>query len=257
MLIAVDIGNSSINIGYFTKNSLIVQNLNTKPHKNATEYRRIISRFMSQNHLEKNIFNVIISSVVLKLTSVLKQALNDLLVKDKKKLMIVNHKMNTGLIFNINNPGKLGTDRIADAVGACQIYDPPVAVLNFGTATTITIVDKHRNYIGGSILPGIGLMNESLDMATSKLNKIALNPPSSALGTDTTGCISSGLFYGTGGAAERILDEIEKQTGSKFKIIITGGHGTAMDKFIKRHHKHDPDLTLKGLKIIYEKNRTS
>ncbi|OGW26974.1 MAG: hypothetical protein A2X59_00225 [Nitrospirae bacterium GWC2_42_7] len=254
MLIAVDIGNSSINIGYFTKTSLIVQHFDTIPLKNATEYRRIICKFMSQNHLEKNIFNVIISSVVLSHTSVLKQTFKDLIGKEKKKIMIISHKMNTGLRFNIHNPEKLGTDRIAAAVGACEIYEPPVAVLNFGTATTITIVDKHRNYIGGSIMPGVGLMNESLDMGTSRLKKISLRPPSSALGTDTTDCISSGLFYGTAGAAERILDEIEKQTGSKFKIIITGGHGTAMDKFIKRHHKLDPDLTLKGLKIIYEKN---
>lgn len=257
MLIAIDIGNSSINIGYFTKTSLIVQNINTIPLKNATEYRGIISRFLSQNHLEKSGFKVIISSVVQRHTSVLKQALNDLLGKDKKKLMIVSHKMNTGLKFRIHNPKKLGTDRIADAVGACEIFNPPVAVLNFGTATTITIVDKHRNYIGGSIMPGLGLMNESLGIGTSRLKKIALKPPSAALGTDTTACISSGLFYGTAGATERILDEVENQTGAKFKVIITGGHGTSMDKFIQRHHKLDPNLTLKGLQIIYEKNRTS
>lgn len=255
-LIAVDIGNSLINIGYFTNTGLIVQKFDTFPLRNVEEYRLILSDFLSQNHIEKNGFNVIISSVVLSHTPVFKNVFKELSDKNEDvDVLMVSHKMNTGLRFKINAPEESGTDRIANAVGAYEIYKTAVAVIDFGTATTITAVDQDANYIGGSIMPGLGLMNDMLDKGTSKLKKLVLEPPSSALGTDTSGCICSGLFYGTAGAVERVLDEIEKETDCRFKVVITGGYGLIMDKFIKRPHDINPNLTLEGLKILYEKNR--
>lgn len=252
MIAAVDIGNSSINIGYFEGNELIVQKINTHPARSLPEYVDILNAFMAQNRIEKKHFSGIISSVVATHTNILKAALEGLTGKD---VVVVDCRMDLGISLKVKSPEELGTDRIVNAVAAHELYGAPVAVMDFGTATTLTIVDGSQNLTGGSILPGIGLLNESLERRTSKLKKIALTAPEAALGRDTSECIRSGLFYGTAGAVERILSEIEEETTGRFKTIITGGYALFMDKLIKRHHKLNMDLTLEGLKIIYEKNR--
>jgi type III pantothenate kinase len=126
--------------------------------------------------------------------------------------------------------------------------------VDFGTATTISIVDRKAVYIGGAIMPGIRLMNESLARGTSKLSEVYVKPPISALGKNTVRCIQSGLFYGTAGAIERILGEIEKEAAIKLKVVITGGYGVLISKFLKRKHDFLPDLTLEGLRILYNRN---
>lgn len=254
-LIAVDIGNSSITIGYFTETGLIVQNIATTPLQKINKYLSVLSNFMSQNGIEKSPFNVIISSVVGSHTARLKSVFRELAGGQKTDILLVQHKMNTGLRFKIPSPERLGADRIANVAGAYEIYKTNVAVVDFGTATTISCADKKGNYIGGSIMPGIRLMNELLDRGTAQLKKAALHLPQSALGTGTDECICSGVFYGTAGAVERILGEIERETKVRFRVILTGGHAAAMDRFIQKRHVLDPNLTLKGLKTLYEKNR--
>jgi type III pantothenate kinase len=106
-------------------------------------------------------------------------------------------------------------------------------------------------------MAGIGLMNDMLAQRTSKLAKVALAQPESALGTDTEGCIRSGLLIGTAGAVERVLDEIEKETGYVFRLIITGGNAHLVDRFLKRPHELNLFLTLEGLREIYAKNRSA
>jgi len=252
MIIAVDIGNSSINIGYFTDRGLIVQKINTHPKKSAEDYGSIFRAFMSQNHIEKKRFSVIISSVVSGFSAVLEDTFQQQSAKD---ILTVSHKMNSGLKFKIKSPEAVGTDRIANAVAVCERYGGPVAVVDFGTATTVTVIGKHVDFIGGAIMPGLGLMNHVLGQRTSKLVEVVLESPLSALGEDTAGSIRSGLFYGTAGAVERILSEIERETETRFSLVITGGYGQAVAKFIQRPCAINPNLTLEGLKILYEKNR--
>lgn len=258
MIIAVDIGNSSINIGYFSDNGLLVQKYETHPPRNPWEYRKIVANFISQNHIEKERFGVIISSVVSGLSAVFEETFR-LLVAPREEVTIVkaSGRMESGLIFDVENPGAMGTDRIANAVAACSLYGSPVAAVDFGTATTITVVDSQALLVGGAIMPGIGLMNEELEKGTSKLAKVALEPPVSALGKDTSRSILAGLFYGTAGAVERILSEIERERRTKFSVVVTGGYGPMVAKFIKRRHEINGTLTLEGLRILYEKNRPS
>jgi type III pantothenate kinase len=163
--------------------------------------------------------------------------------------------MNTGLNLKIKAPEELGTDRLAHAAGAYTIYRDPVAVIDFGSATTISVVGRNAEFIGGSIMPGIGLMNDVLAQRTSKLTKVALGQPGPALGKDTAENICSGLFFGTAGAVERILDEIENEIGYTFRTVITGGYAQLVDTCIKRPHDINLFLTLEGLKAIYAKNR--
>jgi type III pantothenate kinase len=250
-LIALDIGNSSINIGFFTDLGLIVQKINTKPLLSYKEYSALINGFKKEKNIDKIPKGVIISSVVPGHTEVLRETIKRLVPVEP---LMVSCKIKTGLKFNIPNPEKLGSDRIANVAAAYEFCKSPVAVVDAGTATTISIVGKNAHYIGGAILPGIRLMSESLAKGTSKLSGVSLSPPGAALGTDTTRCIQSGLFYGTSGAIERLLREIEKEVGFRLKVVLTGGYGNMISKFLKRKHDLFPYLTLEGLKIIYMRN---
>jgi type III pantothenate kinase len=251
MLIAIDIGNSSINIGYFTNKGLFVQKMNTLPLKSSSQYSLLFARFMKEKNMDKRPEGSIISSVVSGHTIVFVKALKTLTSSDP---LIVRWTLKTGLEFSIPNPEKLGSDRIANAVAAYESHKSPVAAVDFGTASTVTVVGRDARYIGGSILPGIRLMNASLAKGTSRLQEAPLMPPASALGVDTAQCIQSGLFYGTAGAVERVLSEIEKEYGFKLKVVATGGFGELISGFLKRSHDLCPHLALEGLKLIYMRN---
>lgn len=252
MLIAVDIGNSSINIGFFTKRGLIVQKIGTTPLRSTSEYLALINGFKKEKNIDKIPEGIIISSVVPALTGVLSETLKE---SKSGEPLLVSYKIKTGLKFNIPNPEELGSDRIANAVAAYDLYKCPVGVVDFGTATTISVVGKDANYIGGAIIPGVGLMNESLVKGTSKLFEVTLSPPGSALGIDTDRCIQSGLFYGTAGATERLIREIEKEIGLRLKVVLTGGYGGMISKFFKQKHLLRPHLTIEGLKTLYTRNK--
>jgi type III pantothenate kinase len=251
MIIAIDIGNSSINIGFFNNSDLFVKRFDTKQLMSPSEYSKLLDRFKREKNIDKLPAGSIISSVVPSHTGIWIEILKGFTSVEP---LLVNYKMNTGLHFAIPDPGQLGADRIANAVAAYELYKCPVAAVDCGTVTTISITGKKKNYIGGAIIPGIRLMNESLARETATLTEIPLIPPESALGIDTRKCIQSGLFYGTAGAIEKILTATEKATGVKLKVVVTGGYGGIIYNFLKRKHALRPHLTLEGLKILYIKN---
>ena len=251
MLIALDIGNSSINIGYFTEMGLFVQKMTTSPLLSSSQYSLLFSRYMEEKKIDKRPEGSIISSVVSDYTMVFMKALKTLTSSEP---LVVRWTLKTGLEFAIPNPEGLGSDRIANAVAAYESYKSPVAAVDFGTASTVTVVNRDARYIGGVILPGIRLMNASLAKGTSQLQEVPLKPPASALGGDTAQCIQSGLFYGTAGAVERILCEIEKENGFKLNVVVSGGFGELISGFLQRKHDLRPHLTLEGLRLIYMRN---
>lgn len=254
MLIALDIGNSLINIGFFADQGLFVQKLKTTPLKTPEKYASMLRDFLAEISVERAALGVIISSVVVGHTEVLAEACKRLMPED---LLILNPEISTGLVFDIPRLEELGSDRIANAVAAYELCKGPVAAIDFGTATTISVIGKNAHYLGGAIMPGFGLMNESLAKGTSKLSEVSLSPPESALGTDTDGCILSGLFYGTAGAVERLLQEIESEIGFGLKIVVTGGYGSMVSKFLTREYSLRPNLTLEGLKIIFMRHKSA
>ncbi len=254
MIIATDIGNSFISIGYFTCTGLSVQQIPTLPLKSPEEYREQLHAFIKENNIEKSESASIISSVVSSHTGTLTEAIEGLPGQTTGSTLVVDHRL-AGIRFRIPHPEELGTDRIANAVAAYALVRKPVAVIDFGTATTITVIEGNGDYLGGAIMPGIGLMNEALGTNTSKLRKVDLMQPETALGRDTAGCILSGLFIGTAGAVERIVAEIENETGASYDVILTGGNCLLLKAFMRRPHMVRTHLTLEGLKILYEKNR--
>ncbi len=255
MLLALDIGNSSINSGIFVKKELVSKlKMPSNPKKESDYYRNKIRVFLSKNNIEIPLTGVIISSVVPGLTAVLNESVKGL---SRGLPIVVSASLKTGLRFDVESPGELGSDRISNAVAARELFGSPVIVVDFGTATTISVV-KGRRFVGGAILPGLRLMSDALGRGTARLPSIDMagiaGTPIPALGKNTAMCIMSGILYGMAGAAERIIDEIEKAENCRFRTVITGGYCDTMTRFVRRKHYSDPDLTLKGLRLIYERN---
>ena len=182
MVIAIDIGNSSINIGFFAKSDLFVKNIPAHPLLPSSKYVSLVNGFIKEKNMEKKPEGIIISSVVPGHTKVLKHALKKLTGTEP---LLVSCRIRTGLKFAIPRPEALGSDRIANAVAAYEMFQCPAAAVDFGTATTISVVGKKANYIGGAIMPGIRLLNESLAKGTSQLYTVQVKSPVYALGSDT------------------------------------------------------------------------
>ena len=250
-LIAIDIGNSSISMGFFTEAGLVIQKMDTRPLKPSSEYAALIKGFIKEKNIDKIYEGVIISSVVPGHTDAFETACKTLC---RKEPLILTHKLNTGIHFQIDEPEKLGTDRIAVSAGACNLFGSPVAVLDFGTATTVNFIGSGDVYKGGAIMPGIRLMKDALYAETAQLPDIEISNPPSPMGKDTTGNILSGIIYGTAGAVDRIISEVEGMEGERFNVVITGGYAELVAPFLKRVDYIEPFLVLKGLKYIYGRN---
>lgn len=245
-LIAIDIGNSLINIGFFTERGLTVQMVDTYPLLKPSGYMTLINK-----DLDRTPEGVIISSVVPSHTGPVKEACRIF----GKEPLILTHKLRTGLSFEIKKPEKLGTDRIAASVGASELFGAPVVVIDFGTATNLNFIGAGNVYKGGAIMPGLRLMKNALLKETAQLPDLPISKPSTPLGKDTKECILSGIIYGVAGAVERIIEEVEEVEKEGFKVVITGGYAELIRPFLKRPHYIEPALVLKGLKAIFEMNK--
>lgn len=250
-LVAIDIGNSSINIGFFMGESLVIQKIKTIPLLPFSEYAGMIKGFMKKENIDKMPDGIIISSVAPGTTDAIKKACSAL---SKKESVVLTHKMKTGIDFQIEEPEKLGTDRIAAAAGACDLFGAPVAVIDFGTATTLNFIGSGNKYKGGAIMPGLELMRKSLFSDTAQLPDVTVSNPMSPLGKDTVECIRSGIVYGTAGAVERIMAGVEKMETEKFKVVVTGGNAEFIVPFLMKVDHIEPALVLKGLRFIYNLN---
>ncbi len=256
-LLAIDIGNSSINMGIFGGKRLLAKfNIPTHPEKTGVFYKKKILSFLSKNGIATPLGGVILSSVVPERSKIVRSAAKELSVR---KPVSATFSMGTGLSFDIKRPDELGADRIANVTAAFEIFGVPVVVVDFGTATTVSAV-KDGRFLGGAILPGLRLMDEALYRGASKLPLVDIGSLKAgeiavpAMGKNTTGCIISGIIYGTAGAVERLIQEMETAEGCRFKVVITGGYAGTMAHFLKRRCYLDPDLTLKGLRFLYERN---
>jgi len=250
-LIAIDIGNSSIDMGFFIGEELFVQKIDTNPLLQPSEYSTVFKEFLRKKNIDKIPDGVIISSVVPSHTSAVAAACKTLIGKEP---LILTHKLKIGMEFQIREPEKLGTDRIASSAGACELYGAPVAVIDFGTATTVNFTGSGNKFKGGAIMPGISLMRNSLSDKTAQLPDVELSKPLSPLGKDTSESILSGIIYGTAGAVDKIIAEAEEAEKEKFKVVATGGYSGLVAPFLQRCDHIEPALALKGLKAIYERN---
>ena len=254
MVLAVDIGNSNIVLGCFENGRIIfVERLATNQYSTALEYAVIIKTVLELNNIDSHNFEgSIISSVVPSVTHTIKDAVLRL---TGKNAMVVGPGMKTGLKIMLDNPAQLGSDRVADAVAAINYYPCPLIIIDMGTATTISVIDKDKNFLGGMIIPGLRVSLDSLTNRTSQLPKISLDPPKKIIGSNTVECMKSGIIYSNASSIDGVIKRIEGELGEKCSVISTGGLAQAIIPFCERDITIDDRLLLKGLMIIYNKNK--
>lgn len=254
MVLAIDIGNSNIVLGCFEEEKILfTERLSTNQQYTALEYIVTIKSVLELNGVEsKRIEGCIISSVVPTVTLTVRAAMERL---TNAAIMTVGPGIKTGLKIKLDNPAQLGSDRVADAVAGINLYPVPLIIIDMGTATTVSVIDSDKNYLGGMIIPGLRVSLESLTMRTSQLPKIGLEPPKKVIGPNTVECMKSGIIYYSAAGIDGVTERIEKELGEKCTIISTGGLANKIIPHCRRDIIIDEDLLLKGLMIIYNKNK--
>lgn len=254
MVLAVDIGNSNIVLGCFEGEEIrFVERLSTNQNSTALEYTVLIKTILELNNMSCCSFDgAIISSVVPSVTQTVKDAVMRL---TGQSAMIVGPGMKTGLKIMLDNPTQLGSDRVADAVAATNFYPSPLIIIDMGTATTISVIDKDKKFLGGMIIPGLKVSLDSLANRTSQLPKISLDPPKKVIGTNTVDCMKSGIIYSTASSIDGVINRIEDELGENCTVISTGGLSNTIIPFCMHDIIIDEQLLLKGLMIIYNKNK--
>jgi type III pantothenate kinase len=172
-----------------------------------------------------------------------------------KTALVIDSKLKTGVLIRTDNPAEVGADRIVNAMAAHRLYGGPCVVIDFGTATTFDAVSSEGDYLGGAIAPGIGTSAEALFLRAAKLPRIELSAPPRAIGTNTTHSMQSGVMYGYAGLVEGLVARFRKELGPDMKVIATGGLAPVLARLTDVFQVVNPDLTLDGLRMIYELNQ--
>ncbi len=244
MLLAIDIGNTSTKFGVFDADKLLKK-------FTIPTIRSDSSENLSQQTVTNLCFPIktaIISSVVPELRETYKQFVKQL---SGKLPTFVTH--NFGLEISYENPETLGIDRAIAAFAASEKYGKPCVVCDFGTATTIDVVDSSGKFIGGVIVSGIGLLAESLASRTSKLPKIEIKKPTKVIGNSTISAIQSGIYFGYISLVEGIIEKIFAESGERINVVATGGYAKLISDGTDKINILDENLMLEGLQIIHKK----
>lgn len=251
----MDVGNSTIVLGVYKEDVCIRSwRIATDRQKTSDEYAVLIrSMFADEGISFSDIKGISVSSVVPPIMHTLEQMCKVYL---GQKALVIGPGVKTGLNILYENPREVGSDRIANAVGALTHYGSPVVIVDFGTATTYCYINDKEQYVGGAIAPGMAVAAEALYMRASKLPKIELAKPKNILGRNTIHAVQAGTFYGYIGQVEGIISRIYKEAKVTTKpvVVATGGLAKLLAPETSMIDVVDPFLTLKGLKAIYEKN---
>ncbi|NQT73610.1 MAG: type III pantothenate kinase [Chloroflexi bacterium] len=253
MLLAVDIGNTNIDVGLFKGDDLYVNwNLATDIYKSADEYAVILlSLLREMGDKPSDIDKAAICSVSPPLVPTFKELCTKYF---KISPLVVEAGVKTGVSVLMDNPREVGPDRIVNAVGGHHLYGGPLIVIDLGTATTFDVVSEKGDYLGGAISPGIKIATEALFQRTAKLPRVELVRPKHVIGRDTITAMQSGLVFGYVGLIEGIVARIQQELGTKAKVIATGGYGELLAAETKVIEIVDHNITLTGLRVIYELN---
>ena len=254
MLLSVDIGNSAVTLGVFNDEQLVVTlRLTSDSRRLDDEYGLLITNLLNLNGVEPSqIGDICLCSVVPPLTPVFEQVCRNYF---GVKPLTVTAGVRTGLQITYDNPRDVGSDRIVDAVAAIQLYGPPVIIVDFGTATVFDAVSRDGVYLGGAIAPGINVAAEALFLNTSQLRRVELTAPKSAIGQNTSAALQSGLVFGYAGLVDGIVARFKEELGQDAKVIGTGGLAEIISKETDIFDAINPELTLVGLRLVYEMNQ--
>ena len=255
MILAIDIGNTNIVVGCIDdQKTYFIERLSTVRTKTELEYAVDLKTVLDIYHIKgSDIEGCIISSVVPQITNTAKLAAEKIL---KKEVMVLGPGVKTGLNILMDHPAQLGADLVADAVAGLNEYPVPFIVIDMGTATTVSVVNSKKQYIGGMILPGVRVSLDALTAHASQLSGISIDAPKHVIGKNTVECMKSGVLYSSAAALDGIIDRVEEELGEKATVIATGGLAKKIVSHCKKDIILDEDLLLKGLLVIYEKNKS-
>ncbi len=255
MLLTIDAGNTNVVFAVFDRDTIVGQwRISTDARRTADEYGVWLTQVMEHEKLDpKRITGAILASVV-------PQAIFDLRMLAKRyfntELMIVGDPaLKPVMPVNLDNPREVGADRLVNASAAWNKYKQPLIVLDFGTATTFDVVNAKGEYVGGVIAPGVNLSLDALQKAAAKLPNVGIMRPARVVGTNTVSAMQSGIYYGYAGLIDGIIARIKEEQGGKIKVIATGGLASLYTKACPVIEHIEPDLTVLGLKDIFELNK--
>lgn len=253
MVLGIDMGNTNIVIGCIDNEKIyFIERLSTDKSKTDLEYVMAFKTVFDLHSIDVGkIDGAIISSVVPTVVSTVVSAVNKII---GKKPYVVGPGIKTGLNLKMDSPKTVGSDLIVDAVAGIKEYGAPLIIIDMGTATTMSVVDRDGNYVGGIIAPGVRVSMEALSSNAAQLYKVNLECPNKAIGKNTIDCMNSGLVLGAACMVDGLIERMEEELGYKTTVIATGGLSKVVVPLCKRKIIVDDDLLLKGLKIIYDKN---
>ena len=254
MILAIDVGNTNIVLGCIDEGRILnIVRIQTNDRCSAVEYAIKLKDILDLYGIDYRGFEgAIISSVVPPLTQALQEAVELLTGVDA---VIVGPGMKTGMNVRIDDPGTLAGDLVIGSVAAMNCYGTPCIVLDMGTATTMVVIDDKGCYLGGAILAGVKLSLSALASGTSLLPDISISAPKKCIATNTVDSMRSGAVYGTAAMIDGMVERMEAELGMECKIIATGGLAPFITPLCKREIICDNDLLLKGLWILYQKNK--
>lgn len=254
MLLAIDIGNTNIHMGLWDQDKWALSwRAQTVPSKMPDEYAVLIHSFLESADLRfADVTGLVIGSVVPVLTSAFAELAEKYFHLTP---LIVSDKTNTGVRLKVDNPEQVGPDRIVNTAAVVRLYGAPAIVIDLGTATTFDIVSGDGCYCGGAIAPGIGIASDALVSRTARLHKVDLVPPPNPIGANTIHAMQSGIFWGYVGLVEGLVARLKTAMAEpNIKVIATGGLAPLLNEHTDIIDLIAPELTLEGLRIIYDLN---
>ena len=253
MVLAIDIGNTNIVIGCFEGDRILfIERVSTNQMATDLEYASVIRTALHiHGYASDTLEGAIISSVVPSITNTVKRAIEKYA---KIKVIVVSPGVKTGLSIKVDNPAQVGSDLVVDAVAGINCYPTPLILIDMGTATTVSVIDKTKSYIGGMIMTGVAISADALTSRTSQLPKIAFETPTKPIGKNTVDCMKNGIIYSNACALDGIIERIEEELGESCTVVATGGLASIIIPLCRRSIIIDDELLLKGLMIIYNKN---
>lgn len=251
MLLVVDIGNTNTVVGVYDGEQMAGHWRIMSERRTSDELGLMLLNLLGLSGTARVLDGAVVSSVVPSLDDVWREALERYLSVEP---IFVSHKLDLGIGIAYSNPQEVGADRLVNAVAGVALYGKPLALVDLGTAITLDVVDREGKYLGGAIAPGLVLSMETLFSRTAKLPQVSLEAPQSVIGRSTMESIRSGIIYGYAGMIDALVERVFHELGERFPVVATGGHAKVLAEHSRFKVLVDPWLTLKGLKMIYEKN---